>query len=244
MLSRWRTFGSQGGQLPSEARKAFLRPLPGLLGAGEMGLFSSNLLDEGLAVFFGVAHQCEDTGLNEAVRSCCAILRSVIRSRLDCAARRRLTGCFTVFCPEAALRRPALQRLVLCDAREVRVGGEQPKLVTDAELGEDRVDGAHLEAAPARAVAELCGFEVVVTVGTQEGEGTETRHDRLLVARSVEALEELLVDEPRRHDEFASRERPLECADLRHVGRPVAAKRQRPDARVDEEAQLRERSLL
>jgi len=154
------------------------------------------------------------------------------------------TGCFTVFCPEAALRRPALQRFVLCDAREVRVGGEQPKLVTDAELGEDRVDGAHLEAAPARAVAELCGFEVVVTVGTQEGEGTETRHDRLLVARSVETLEELLVDEPRRHDEFASRERPLECADLRHVGWPVAAKRQRPDARVDEEAQLRERSLL
>lgn len=41
-----------------------------------------------------------------------------------------------------ALSSPALERLMLGDAREIRVGREQTKLIANAELGEDRVDGA------------------------------------------------------------------------------------------------------
>lgn len=62
---------------------------------------------------------------------------------------------------------------MLRDAGEVRVGGEQGKLVADAELGQDRVDGADLDAAAARAVAELCRLEVVVSVGCQEGKAAK-----------------------------------------------------------------------
>jgi len=55
-------------------------------------------------------------------------------------------------------------------------------------MGQDRVDGADLEAAAARAVAELCRLEVVVAGGCQEGKGGEVRDDRLLMAGAVEAL--------------------------------------------------------
>jgi hypothetical protein len=95
-----------------------------------------------------------------------------------------------------------------------------------------------------RTIAELCCFEVIVAVGAQKGEGAEARQDRLLVPRAEEPLKELLVDEAGGRDQLAFRERSLESGDLGHVGRPVATQRQRPDARVDEEAQPRERSRL
>ena len=142
------------------------------------------------------------------------------------------------------LWRPALQRLVLGDPRKVRVGGEQPELVADAKLGTDRVDGADLNAPPPGAIANLRGLEVVVAIGCQEGQGAEACHDRLLVPGTVKSLKELLIDEASGGDELAFGERSLQRADLRHIGWPVAAQRQRPDARIDEEAQSRERSRL
>lgn len=68
-----------------------------------------------------------------------------------------------------ALRRPALERLVLGDPREVGVGGEQAKLMADAELGQHGVDGSYLNAPPASAVAELSGLEVVMPGGLRKG---------------------------------------------------------------------------
>ena len=133
---------------------------------------------------------------------------------------------------------------MLGDAREVRVRGQQAKLVTDAELRQDRVDGAYLEAAAARPIPELRGLEVVVAIGSQEGEGAEPRDDGLLVARAAEALEELLVDEAGGDEELAVRERSFQGADLGRRGGGIAAKREGPDARVHEERQARERSRL
>ena len=92
--------------------------------------------------------------------------------------------------------------------------------------------------------AELRGLEVVVAIGSQEGEGAEPRDDGLLVARAAEALEELLVDEACRDDELAVRERSFEGADLGRRSGGIAAKREGPDARVHEERQARERSRL
>ena len=88
------------------------------------------------------------------------------------------------------------------------------------------------------------GLEVVVSIWAQEGESGEAGHDRPLVPRAVKPLEQLLVDESRGRNELALDERLLEGADLRYVGRPIAAQRQGPDVRVYEEAQSRERSRL
>jgi hypothetical protein len=43
---------------------------------------------------------------------------------------------------------------VLREPREVHVGREESKLVADAELGEDRVDGSDLHAEAGRGAAE------------------------------------------------------------------------------------------
>lgn len=146
--------------------------------------------------------------------------------------------------PRPALWRPAFEWLVLGDPRESGVRREQAQFVADAELGEDRVDGGYLDAALAGAVAKLGRLVMVVPIGAQEGEGREARHDRPLIAGPVEALKQLLVDEPCGRDQLSLRERALEGAHLGRVGRPVAAQGQGPDARVDEEAQPRERSRL
>lgn len=75
----------------------------------------------------------------------------------------------------------------------------------------------------------------------------ETRRDGLKScspASSKLFATELLIDEASGGDQLAFGERSLQRADLRHIGWPVAAQRQRPDARIDEEAQSRERSRL
>lgn len=142
------------------------------------------------------------------------------------------------------LRCPALQWLVLRKTHKISVGAEELKLVADAELSQDRVDGSQLETPPAGAVANLRGFEVVAPIRRDERERSEASDDRLLRAGPMKPLEELLIHETRREDEHPACQRSFEGAHLGAVGGSVPAKRERPDARVDEETQSRERSRL
>jgi len=98
--------------------------------------------------------------------------------------------------------------------------------MANAELGEDGVDRAYLDAPPPGAIANLGGFKVVVTVGRDERKSSEPCDDRLLRARPMESLKDLLIDEARRNNEFAVRQRSLQGAHLDELGRWVAAKRQ------------------
>ena len=107
---------------------------------------------------------------------------------------------------------------MLCDAREVGIRREQSELVANAELGEDRVDGADLNPATPSPIAQLRGLEVVVAIGRQEGQGAEARRDRLLVTGPLKSLEEFLVDEPRGRDQLTAREGALESGDLENLG--------------------------
>ncbi len=96
----------------------------------------------------------------------------------------------------------------------------------DADLREDGVDRPDLDATAAGAVAELCGLEVIVAVWCEEGERGEAFDDGFLVPGSLEALEELLVDQARGHDEFSALEGTLQRGDVRLLGGCVAAERQ------------------
>jgi len=89
--------------------------------------------------------------------------------------------------------------------------------MANAELGEDRVDRAYLDASPPGAIANLRGFKVVVTVGCDERKSSEPGDDRLLRARPLESLQDLLIDEPRRNHELADRQRSLQGAHLDEV---------------------------
>lgn len=133
---------------------------------------------------------------------------------------------------------------MLRDAREIGIGREELQFMANAELGEDRVDRSHLDSSPPGTIANLGGFKVVVTVGCDERKSSESGDDRLLRARPLESLQDLLIDEARRNNELAVCQRSLQGAHLDEVGRWVAAKSQRPDARVNEQAQSRERSCL
>lgn len=93
----------------------------------------------------------------------------------------------------------------------------------DADLREDGVDRPDLNAAAAGAVAELCGLEVIVAVWRQEGEGGEAFDDGFTVPGSLEALEELLVDQARGHDEISALKGTLQRGDVRLLGGCVAA---------------------
>jgi hypothetical protein len=133
---------------------------------------------------------------------------------------------------------------VLRNPCEVRIRGEQLELMSDAELSEDRIDRPDLHPSPASAVPDLRGLEVIAAIRRHEGQGSEARDDRLLRARSLKALEELLVDETGGDDEITAAKRSCERADFGLSGGGVAPKRQGPDARVDEQAQSRDRSRL
>lgn len=134
--------------------------------------------------------------------------------------------------------------MVRCDGDEVRVGREHRQLESDAELGEQSVDGAELYSATPAVVPEVGGGDVIVAFGTQEGQGGEAVDDGGASARAAEALEELLEHQARREDRLAGAQ---SRAKTFHLGRCVwciATQRERPHARVDEQAQSRDRSAL
>lgn len=116
--------------------------------------------------------------------------------------------------------------------------------MSDAELSEDRVNRAHLDSSPPCAIADLRGLEVVVAVGGDEREDCEARDDCLLRTRPMKALKDLLVDESGRNNEIAACQSSLEGTDLGKGRGAIATHCKRPDARVDEEGHLRERSRL
>lgn len=89
--------------------------------------------------------------------------------------------------------------------------------MANAELGEDRVDRAYLDAPPPGAIANLRGFKVVAAVGCDERKSSKSSDDRLLRARPLESLQDLLIDEPRRNHELADRQRSLQGAHLDEV---------------------------
>lgn len=114
----------------------------------------------------------------------------------------------------------------------------------DAELGEQGVDRPDLQTTAAAGRAQAGGGDVVIAVGDEQRQGGEPARDPLAVARAVEPLEQLLQHEPGRDHQLARPQGVSERSDLGHVGRVVSPQGERPDARVDEQRQARERSAV
>lgn len=53
---------------------------------------------------------------------------------------------------------------------EVRVGTEQGEVMADAQLRDQRVNGAHLDAIASAMIAEFSSLDVVEAVGADEGQ--------------------------------------------------------------------------
>ena len=127
---------------------------------------------------------------------------------------------------------------------EIVVRREQFELVPNAQLRNDRIDGANLQARASTTVAQLGRFDVIASIERQKGQCCESVDDFLARPRSAETLEQLLQDKARRKHDIGA----LECVSKSaHFGlRPwsITPECEQPYAGVDEQAHPRERSAL
>jgi len=130
-------------------------------------------------------------------------------------------------------------------ACEVFVRAEERELVPDAERSEEGVDRSDLHTAPPAAISDLGSSDVIGPVGNEKRECGEALDDAIALARTQEALKQLLQDETGRKERLTGTQSRCQRSDVHRVGAfGVAAQRSRPDAGVDEDAHRRERSAL
>ena len=127
---------------------------------------------------------------------------------------------------------------------EVLIRAQQNNIVPDAELGDERIDCADLHPRPAACVSKACRGDMVITVWLDQCERGEALHDLLARPGTREALQQFLQDQSGGDDDVRTGERLSECPHLGFFNLDIASERQRPDARIDQERHLRERSAL
>jgi len=139
---------------------------------------------------------------------------------------------------------PNTKRTMLRRQDEVHVGGKQRQVVPDAKLRNQCVNRPHLNPGASAAVAQIGGTHMIVSIRRQHRQCGELLDKFLTGLWAREALQQFLQNEPSDNDGVASVEcraqgRNLRC---REVG--ITAKRQRPDAGINQDGHRRERSIL
>ena len=85
---------------------------------------------------------------------------------------------------------------------------------------------------------------MVLAVRLDQCERGESFDDLRVCPGSCEALKQFLQDQAGCDDDIASGESVFECLDLRFYSLNISPECERPDAGIDEESHLRERSAL
>ncbi len=114
----------------------------------------------------------------------------------------------------------------------------------DAQLSEQRVDGADLHTCSAARVPELGGCDMVFPIGLYQRKCCEALDDLRTRLRSGESLKQFLENQPGRDNNIGAQQGILEYVDLGFRGRGVSAQSERPHARVHKQCHGRERSAL
>lgn len=127
---------------------------------------------------------------------------------------------------------------------EIVVGCQQHQVVTNAELRDYRVDRADLQAGAPATIAQFRSVDVIQPVRSQERQRRKTVNNVLSRPRAGKPLQQFLQDQTRDYNRFTTFERVAQYANLRDGRNLVAAERERPDARIDEQDHRRERSAL
>ena len=131
-----------------------------------------------------------------------------------------------------------------CGEDEIVVGCQQGQAVANAELRDHGIDRADLQAGAAAAIAQFRSIDVILPVRSQQRKRRKTVNDVLSRLRAGKSLQQFLQDETRDYDSFSTFQRVTQYANLRGGRNLVAAERERPDARIDEQRHRRERSAL
>ena len=113
------------------------------------------------------------------------------------------------------------------------------------ELDQQRVNGSDLDSATATRVSDLSGFNMVFAVRHQESQGRKPLHKLISRLGPGEALKQLLKYKARREHLIGTKERVAQGGYFWRALLGVAAQREGPHARVDEQTHgLRDRSAL
>jgi hypothetical protein len=89
---------------------------------------------------------------------------------------------------------------------EIRIGGEQDKVVRDAQLRNQRVDRSELNSLAPAGIAQGGGSNVVLARGLYELQRVECRVDRRLSPRRDKALQQFEEDKTGGDDPFPAGE--------------------------------------
>ena len=114
----------------------------------------------------------------------------------------------------------------------------------NAQLSEQRIDRADLDACSAACVPEVGGCDMVVTIRLQQGQSREALDDLCTGLRCGESLQQFLENQPRRDDDIVAHEGVLQQIDFGFGRRDITAQCERPNAGVDKQRHDRARSAL
>ena len=115
---------------------------------------------------------------------------------------------------------------------------------SDGQVGDEGIDRADLNTSGTQRVAHARRSDVIFARGREVLQRSEHLDDLRPGSFRDDALEQFLQDQPGGGDDLTTGERIAQRPDLGHIRRSVPAQRERPDARVDEQAHPRERSAL
>ncbi len=127
---------------------------------------------------------------------------------------------------------------------EIAVGAEHHQLVPDAKLREECVDRPDLKAAAAACIAKVRGGNVVFALRHDERQRGEPIEDLCSRLGAAESLEKLLEYQARRKNRPFALKCVRQEVDARIAVVPIAPQGKRPDARVNEDFQRRDRAAL
>lgn len=122
-----------------------------------------------------------------------------------------------------------------CCALEIPIRREQLEFVPNAQLCEQGVHGADLNASAPADITKFSRADMVVAIRDEQRQCAESINDVLAGARAAKSLKELLQHEAGGHDRVRACEGSPKRRDLRRTRLGITTECERPDARVDEQ---------
>jgi hypothetical protein len=113
-----------------------------------------------------------------------------------------------------------------------------------AKLCQQRIDRTDLKTSAAAFVSKFGGVDMIASLRYDHGECRKPIDDLRPVPRPGESLQKLLEHEAGGYQFFADLEDASQFSHVRGLVLRGTSQRQRPDIRVDEQAQWRDRSAL
>ena len=127
---------------------------------------------------------------------------------------------------------------------KIPVDTEHHEIVPDTKLREERLDRSDLKAAAAAFIAKICGGRVVFALRHDERQRSEPIEDLCSRLGAAKSLEKFLKNQAGREN----RSFALKCVgqevDARIAALSITAQGKRPDTRVNEDFQRRDRAAL